>query len=137
MKLKENDDAPDFTIPDSHGEKISLHGYLGKWVVLYFYPKDLTPGCTTEAMEFTKMAPEYKKHRAVIIGISKDTCESHLRFMERKKLGITLLSDSDTAVNRLYGVWSQKKFMGREFMGTVRSSDISALLDLLCSLASH
>ncbi len=122
MALKENDVAPDFSLLDTYSKKVFLHDFLGGWVVVYFYPKDLTSGCTIEAMDFTKLAPDFEKAGAKILGISKDTCESHMKFVKEKKLGITLLADPDGAVNKLYGVWSERKFMGKVFMGTERTT---------------
>ena len=120
--LKENDLAPAFSLLDSNESRVSLKDFFGKWVVLYFYPKDFTFGCTIEAIDFTKRSPEFSKLRAMILGISKDSCESHMKFVKGKKLSITLLSDPDSAVQKLYGVWQPKKLLGREFLGTVRTT---------------
>ncbi|MCI0532562.1 MAG: thioredoxin-dependent thiol peroxidase [candidate division Zixibacteria bacterium] len=119
--------APDFSLPNQLGETVSLKDYRGKWVVLYFYPRDNTPGCTMEAIDFSKLKSKFDKLDAVILGVSKDSCQSHQKFIHGKKLTIELLSDSDTkdtpsAVQKLYGVWRPKKFMGREFLGTIRST---------------
>lgn len=122
MELKENDIAPDFSLLDSYGKKVSLRDFLGRRVVLYFYPQDETSGCTLEAIDFTKLAPEFEKAGAMILGISKDSCDSHASFIKHRKLAITLLSDSDTSVNKLYGVWGMLKFAGKEFEGTQRST---------------
>jgi peroxiredoxin Q/BCP len=122
MELKEGDTAPDFSLSDSYNKKVSLHDFLGGWVVVYFYPQDETMGCTIEALDFTKLAPDFKKAGAMILAISKDSCESHARFVAHRKLSITLLSDPDTSVNRLYGVWGMLKMMGREFEGTQRTT---------------
>jgi len=121
-KLKEGQPALEFTLPDQDGRPVSLRDLRGKWVVLYFYPRDNTPGCTIEAMDFTKFNYRFAKLHAVILGVSKDTCQSHQKFIAKKKLGIALLSDPDTKVQKLYGVWRPKKFLGREFLGTVRST---------------
>jgi thioredoxin-dependent peroxiredoxin len=114
--------APDFTLQDSQEKKVSLREMRGKKVVLYFYPKDNTPGCTIEAMAFSKYQNEFKKLGAVILGVSKDSCASHQKFTKDKKLTINLLSDPDHQVMLKYGVWRPKKFMGKEFLGTVRST---------------
>lgn len=114
--------APDFTLLDSYSEKVSLAALLGKWVVLYFYPKDDTPGCTTEALEFTLLKDEFASLNAVVLGISKDSCQSHEKFVLKHHLGITLLSDPDNAVIEAYGAWGPKKMYGKEFMGITRST---------------
>ncbi len=122
MELKEGDTAPDFSLLDAYEKKISLHDFLGRWVVVYFYPQDETTGCTIEALDFTKLAPDFGKAGAMILGISKDTCESHAKFVAHRKLAITLLSDHDTSVNKLYGVWGMLKFLGKSFEGTQRTT---------------
>jgi peroxiredoxin Q/BCP len=122
MALKETELAPDFTIPDAGEKKVSLHYFRGKWVVVYFYPKDDTPGCTMEAMEFTKLEADFSRAGAMVLGISRDSCESHLQFSKKRNLGITLLSDADMAVQKLYGVWRPHSFMGKPVVGTVRST---------------
>lgn len=122
MMLKEGEKAPLFSLPDQYGKKVSLQDFLGKRVVLYFYPKDSTPGCTIEALDFTKLKGEFDKLNTVVIGISKDSCESHMKFVEKKDLSLVLLSDPDKEVNKLYDVWKPKKFMGKEFLGTQRST---------------
>ncbi len=120
--MKEGDVAPDFSLPDQEGKPVSLASQRGKWVVLYFYPKDDTPGCTIEAMSFTKYAADFEKLGAKILGVSKDTCESHMKFARHRSLGITILSDPETSVLQLYGVWKKQKFLGREFLGTARTT---------------
>jgi peroxiredoxin Q/BCP len=120
--IKKGIKAPEFKLLNQDEEEVKLKDFKGKYVVLYFYPKDNTPGCTTEALEFTFLAKEFKKLNTVILGVSKDSCSSHKKFVEGKKLTIQLLSDEDKAVNKLYGVWQKKKFMGKEFMGTVRTT---------------
>ena len=116
------DKAPDFCLKDQDEEEICLKDFKGKNVILYFYPKDNTPGCSLEAMTFTRFKDEFEKHNTTIIGVSKDSCESHRKFIKNKNLNITLISDSDTKIQKKYGVWRLKKFMGKEFMGTVRST---------------
>ncbi|MBN2066802.1 MAG: thioredoxin-dependent thiol peroxidase [Candidatus Thermoplasmatota archaeon] len=116
------DKAPDFCLKDQDEEEICLKDFKGKNVVLYFYPKDNTPGCSLEAMTFTRFKDDFEKHNTTIIGVSKDSCESHKKFIKNKNLNITLISDSDIKIQKVYGVWRLKKFMGKEFMGTVRST---------------
>jgi peroxiredoxin Q/BCP len=120
--LKLNDNAPDFCLKNQDEEEVCLKDFKGKNVVLYFYPKDNTPGCSLEAMTFTKYKDDFEKNNATIIGISKDSCESHRKFIKNKNLNITLISDTDKKIQETYGVWRLKKFMGKEFMGTVRST---------------
>ena len=120
--FKQGETAPDFTLQDQDGKNVSLKDFKGKHVVLYFYPKDDTPGCTIEAIDFSKFKEQFKKANAVILGVSKDNCKSHQKFIDKQKLTITLLSDPETAVQKLYGVWGKKKFMGREYMGTLRTT---------------
>jgi peroxiredoxin Q/BCP len=121
-KLNIGDIAPDFCLKNQDEEQICLNDYKGKNVVLYFYPKDNTPGCSLEAMTFTKYKEDFKKYNTTIIGVSKDSCESHRKFIENKNLNITLISDSEKEIQESYGVWRLKKFMGREFLGTIRST---------------
>ncbi|MBI4895337.1 MAG: thioredoxin-dependent thiol peroxidase [Candidatus Aenigmarchaeota archaeon] len=120
--LKEGHPAPEFSLLNQEGKNVSLKDFRKKYIVLYFYPKDNTPGCTIEALDFTKLKLEFEKLNCVIIGISKDSCESHKKFIDKKSLSLVLLSDIDKEVNKLYGVWKPKKFMGKEFLGTVRST---------------
>ena len=122
MRLKEKDKAPEFCLPDAEEKKHCLKDYRGKSVVLYFYPRDNTPGCTIEALDFSALKDRFKKKGAVILGVSKDGCASHQKFIDKQGLTITLLSDPDSSMQKKYGVWRPKKFMGREFLGTVRST---------------
>ncbi|OGC45373.1 hypothetical protein A2V49_00760 [candidate division WWE3 bacterium RBG_19FT_COMBO_34_6] len=122
MILKEKDKALDFSLPDQDGKIHKLSDYIGSWVLLYFYPKDDTPGCTVEACSFRDNFPDFKKLNITILGVSKDSVVSHQKFMQKYKLPFTLLSDNDAAVNKLYDVWKPKKFMGKEFLGTLRTS---------------
>jgi peroxiredoxin Q/BCP len=122
IKLKIGDKAPGFVLPDAQGNNLSLENLLGSWVVLYFYPKDNTPGCTIEAIGFTGSAPDFKNLNAQVIGISPDSCESHTRFIFNYNLGITLLSDSDKTALKSYGVWQQKNTFGKESYGVARST---------------
>ena len=121
-KLNESDIAPDFCLKNQDEEDICLKDFLGRNVVLYFYPKDNTPGCSMEAMTFTRYKEEFEKHNTTIVGVSKDSCDSHRKFIENKNLNITLISDEDKEIQEKYGVWRLKKFMGKEFMGTVRTT---------------
>ena len=114
--------APTFTAPDRDGKDISLENFQGRWLVLYFYPKDNTPGCTTEAIEFTAKLPEFTALDAQVVGISPDSIASHGKFIDKQKLGIMLLSDPEHQIAENYGVWQLKKFMGKEYMGIVRST---------------
>ena len=120
--IKENTKAPDFTLPSTNGENQKLKDLLGKYVVIYFYPKDDTPGCTIETNDFNKLLPKFKKLNCEIFGISKDTIKSHDKFREKFKIKFDLLSDEEKKVLKKYKVWGKKKFMGREFMGIIRST---------------
>ncbi|MBS3061894.1 MAG: thioredoxin-dependent thiol peroxidase [Candidatus Diapherotrites archaeon] len=114
--------APVFSLPDQNGKKMRLSEYNGKWLVIYFYPKDNTPGCTLEAIDFTKEAPKFKKAGIEIVGISPDSGESHCRFIEKQRLDLTLLTDADHAVAQKFGVWRLKKLYGRAYEGIYRST---------------
>ena len=120
--IKENTKAPDFALPSTNGENQKLNDLLGKYVVIYFYPKDDTPGCTIETNDFNKLLPKFKKLNCEIFGISKDTIKSHDKFREKFKIKFDLLSDEEIKVLKKYKVWGKKKFMGREFMGIIRST---------------
>jgi len=119
-KLKEGDKAPDFTAPANGGHKVSLTDFKGKPVVLYFYPKDDTPGCTKEACAFRDHFAEFKKKGAVVLGVSVDPVKSHDKFASKFKLPFTLVSDEDKTIVQAYGVWGEKQFMGRKYLGTHR-----------------
>ncbi len=123
-KLGIGDKAPDFTIKDQNDTDFSLSSIKGKWIVLYFYPKDNTPGCTTEAIEFSGIKNDLKKMGAEILGVSPDSSKSHRNFVEKKDLSITLLSDPEHDALTKYGVWQLKKNYGREYYGVVRSTFI-------------
>jgi len=118
--LNIGDFAPDFELTDQNGTSHNLSDYRGKKVVLYFYPKDNTPGCTKEACSFRDSFEDYKKHGIVVLGVSKDSEASHTRFIEKFSLPFTLLADTQTAVCQAYGVWGLKKSMGREYYGINR-----------------
>jgi len=120
--IKENTKAPDFTLPSTNSENQKLKDLLGKYVVIYFYPKDDTPGCTIETNDFNKLYPKFEKLNCEIFGISKDTIKSHDKFREKFKIKFDLLSDEQIKILKKYKVWGKKKFMGREFMGIIRST---------------
>lgn len=120
MTLKIGDKAPEFSLPDQEGKTHSLKDYKGKKVVLYFYPKDDTPGCTKEACNFRDDYTKIKKLGAIILGVSKDKVSSHKKFSEKYELPFPLLSDESTEMIKSYDAWKPKKFMGREFLGVVR-----------------
>ena len=121
--LEENQAAPDFTSVNHDGEDISLAQYRGqKNVVLYFYPKDDTPGCTIEANEFTALIDQFAAADTVVLGVSKDTCEKHQKFINKYSLKVELLADTDGQLCELYGTWGERKFMGRTYMGIGRST---------------
>ncbi|HEX3073898.1 MAG TPA: thioredoxin-dependent thiol peroxidase [Ignavibacteriales bacterium] len=120
--LEEGMKAPGFTLTNSAGEKVSLKDFLGKKVVLYFYPKDMTSGCTQEACDFRDNFSQFKKLNAVIVGISPDGETSHKKFEEKYELPFVLLSDPDHKVCELYGVWKEKSMYGRKYMGVERST---------------
>ena len=114
--------APQFTLTDKNGNMVSLSDFLGKKVVLYFYPKDNTPGCTRQACAFALRNKEIENKNAVVIGISKDSVNSHLNFATKHNLPFVLLSDSDLSVIQAYGVWQEKKLYGKVSMGVVRTT---------------
>ena len=114
--------APNFTLFDQDGNEQTLSDYKGQWVLLYFYPKDDTPGCTKEACSFQDQLPRFSKGKVQVFGISTDSVKSHLKFATKYKLVFPLLADVDKEVVNAYGVWAKKKFMGREYMGTLRMS---------------
>lgn len=114
--------APDFTLPDQNGELHSLSDYRGKKVILYFYPKDNTPGCTRQACGFSELRPQFEERGAVILGVSRDSVASHKRFEEKQGLGFTLLSDPELSVIQAYDVWKEKKNYGKVSMGVIRTT---------------
>jgi len=120
--LKEGDRAPDFTLPASSGKEVKLSSLKGKQVVLYFYPRDDTPGCTIEACGFRDNLPKFEGVDAVVLGVSKDDLKSHSKFIDKYSLNFTLLSDEDGVAHRLYDTWKQKVLYGKKFMGTERST---------------
>lgn len=114
--------APEFTLPDQNGEPKSLSDYRGKKVVLYFYPKDMTSGCTKQACAFGELYPQFLEKGAAVLGVSKDTVASHKRFEEKYGLPFTLLSDTEKSVIQAYDVWKEKKLYGKVSMGVVRTT---------------
>ena len=114
--------APDFTLPDQNGEMRSLSDYAGKKVILYFYPKDNTPGCTRQACGFSELRPQFEEKGAVILGVSRDSVASHKRFEEKQGLSFTLLSDPELKVIQAYDVWKEKNMYGKKTMGVVRTT---------------
>jgi peroxiredoxin Q/BCP len=122
VRLEPGDPAPDFTLPDADGRPVSLADHRGRRVVVYFYPAAMTPGCTTQAVDFTAAAGDLAEAGLDIIGISPDPPEKLLRFREKEDLGITLVSDPDKAVLRAYGAYGPKKLYGKEVVGVIRST---------------
>jgi len=120
LKLKEGDVAPKFTVATNGGGKISLADYKGRNVILYFYPKDDTPGCTKEACAFRDEFAQFQKKGAVVFGVSPDPLKSHDKFVEKFKLPFPLLADADKKIVEAYGVWGEKVFMGRKYFGVHR-----------------
>ena len=120
--LKINTKAPNFKLLSTSKETYSLKNSLGKYVVIYFYPKDDTPGCTIETNDFNKLLSKFKKLDCEVYGISKDTLKSHDKFRNKYKIKFDLLADEELTVLKKYKVWRKKKFMGREFMGIIRST---------------
>ena len=122
--IKLDDKAPEFCLPNQDDVEICLRDLKGKWIVLYFYPKDNTPGCTTEACEFTEAEADFSALDAMILGVSPDTPKKHRNFIEKHNLSITLLCDEEKEMLNEYGVWQMKKNYGKEYMGVVRSTYI-------------
>jgi peroxiredoxin Q/BCP len=122
MELEKGQKAPDFSLPAVSGKTVSLKDYKGKWVIVYFYPKDNTPGCTIEAKEFTDSISEFTKLGTDILGISADTPESHIKFAKKHELKLKLLSDVEKKALVAYGAWGIKKMYGKEYWGIIRST---------------
>jgi peroxiredoxin Q/BCP len=116
--------APAFSLDNAEGERISLKDFAGKTVVLYFYPRDNTPGCTVEAQDFQKALPEFKKRKAIVLGVSPDTSASHCKFRDKVELSFELLSDPDHAVLEKYGAWGEKTLYGKKSLGVLRTTVI-------------
>ncbi len=122
--LQEGKKAPAFSLPSSSGRKVGLKDLAGKWAVLYFYPKDMTPGCTTEARDFRDAAKALAARDAVVFGISKDSVERHCKFIDKESLDFELLSDESGAMIEKYGAWGEKTLYGKKSMGILRSTVI-------------
>ncbi len=120
--LNIGDEAPDFTLPGNGGRTISLASFLGKPLVLYFYPKDDTTACTTEAISFSKLLPDFETSGASVVGVSADSVKKHDNFVAKRELTIGLGSDEDTAVSQAYGVWKEKSMYGKTYMGIERTT---------------
>ncbi len=128
------DKAPSFTLPDQDGNYVSLASLAGQWVVLYFYPRDDTPGCTVEACEFTASLPNFSTRNAVVFGCSADGSAAHQKFIKKHSLGIRLLTDADKSVMNTYGAWGKKVMYGKEVEGVIRST---VLIDPQGNVAHH
>jgi len=126
--------APAFTLPDQDGSKVALKDLKGQWVVVYFYPRDDTPGCTVEAIEFTKSLKAFEKLDAVVLGVSPDGPEKHTKFRAKHKLKVTLLSDEKKAMMTKYGAFGEKKLYGRVTQGVIRST---LIIDPAGKVAHH
>ena len=114
--------APDFALPNQNGKSVKLSDSSGKWLVVYFYPKDDTPGCTVEAIEFTELSKQFENENAVLLGVSPDTEAKHCKFIDKHKLGIDLLADIEKTMLSNYGVWQEKSMYGKTYMGVVRTT---------------
>lgn len=121
-QVGKGDKVPEFVLPTDDGGTISLAGLTGQTVVIYFYPKDDTPGCTTEAKDFTRLAPEFKAAGVAVIGISPDSVKKHQKFREKYELDVRLAADEDHAVAERFGVWVEKSMYGRKYMGVDRAT---------------
>ena len=122
MSLSPGDNAPNFSLESDDGGKITLSELRGKRVVLYFYPKDSTPGCTTQACDFRDMKDDFSAKNTVVLGVSKDSLKSHANFRAKQSLNFPLLSDPELEVHKLYGAWGEKKNYGKTYMGTIRTT---------------
>ena len=120
--LKIGSKAPSFSIPDQNGDIVSLNDLSKKWNVIYFYPRDDTPGCTIEAKEFTELSKEFEKRNAAMIGVSPDKVDKHCKFIEKHNLKIKLLSDTEKTMLTEYCVWQEKQMYGKAYMGVVRTT---------------
>lgn len=122
--LEIGEEVKDFCLPNQDEEELCFRDIKGRWIVLYFYPKDNTPGCSTQACDFTEALPNFDALDAIILGVSPDSPKKHRNFIEKKELKITLLADEDKSLCEQFKVWQLKKFMGKEYMGVVRSTFI-------------
>lgn len=116
--------APPFSLPNEDGKTVTLSDFKGQWLILYFYPKDNTPGCTTEACDFTSIHEELNSVNCAVLGVSPDSTESHRKFIDQRELSFSLLSDPEKEVHRAYGAWGIKKNYGKEYEGVIRSTFI-------------
>lgn len=123
---KTGEKAPSFSAKNQAGDLVKLEDFQSNWLVLYFYPKDDTPGCTVEAKDFSQYSPQFDAKKAKILGVSPDSEKSHCKFIHKHDLSIQLLSDPEHQLCEAYGVWQLKKFMGKEYMGVVRSTFLIA-----------
>ena len=126
IKIKVGQTAPDFSLPDQKNKKHTLVQYRGGWGLIYFYPNDDTPGCTKEACMIRDSFPDFRKLKAQVLGISANSVKSHGKFADKYRLPFTILADEDKKVLKLYGVWAKKRFLGKEYMGTFRTSFLIA-----------
>lgn len=122
MELKINDNAPLFSLPNQDNAEIALQDFQGSWIVIYFYPKDKTPGCTMEACDFRDKMESFNAMGAVVLGISPDSAKTHQSFIAKESLNFTLLSDTQKSVLKIYGAWGLKKLYGKEYEGVIRST---------------
>lgn len=120
--VEPGDPAPEFRLPDCEGNTVSLSDLIGSRVVIYFYPKDDTPGCTSEALDFTALAEDFSAANTVVLGVSPDSVASHCKFRDKHMISVRLLSDPDKAAAHAYGVWVEKSMYGRKYMGVDRST---------------
>lgn len=122
--LEKGNKAPEFTLPDQDGNEITFSSKKGKWIIIYFYPRDMTPGCTTQACNFQEHLPEFEPLNTEIIGVSKDSVKRHRKFADKYRLGFTLISDERGELCEAFGVWQEKSLYGKKYMGIVRSTFI-------------
>tara|TARA_Y100000590_G_C15690217_1_gene1003172 strand:+ start:80 stop:547 length:468 start_codon:yes stop_codon:yes gene_type:complete len=122
MVLKEGNKAPSFTLPSDSGEKIKLSDFKGKKLIIFFYPKDDTPGCTKESIEFTEYLTKFSKFNTKVVGVSRDSIEKHLKFKDKHSLKVTLASDEDNKICTKYGVWKEKINYGKKYFGIERTT---------------
>ena len=125
--LLEGKPAPELAVMNQHKKQVRLQDFKGKWLVIYFYPKDFTPGCTVEGCEFTALYPEFQKRNAEVVGVSPDSIESHVKFAQGHKIEFTLLADTESKVCKAYSVWGQKQSGDKHFMGINRTTFIIGL----------
>ena len=122
MTLEVGDKAPNFTLPDQNGNSVGLDDFTGKWLLVYFYPRDDTPGCTVEAKDFTALKNDFEKNETVILGVSPDNETKHCKFIDKHRLKIDLLADCEKSMLSDYGVWQEKSMYGKTYMGVVRTT---------------